>query len=337
MGRWTSLLLRAWRIDSVINTLYREFLGRGPTANELAANTGDLRLAKLPTSLDTLVQRLARHPEASAALGLRRFASAMPHPQGEHPPVVYAVSLGTHCYTSAMMARLSVKRFSTPFDWQFSSLDMVAHCLDDDFCTFLDKSQFEPVPIEKRPEGPNYNHCEHAFYRDRFGVRFVFNHADPTQEKAYAYLVRCVERMRSVLASAERKLFICVTRSTAYSNDALQRMSEALARRTANYELICVVVGPPAPGAFLPLLAPLDGVSGVQLYQLRPLSQMGGVRFDDPVDEVAFVRLLLPYEFKQKPIEFQAAAGGAPTLDGGDRPSSVSRVTVPVPPRSERA
>lgn len=291
MKSWKIELCRAWRVDRLVRTLYREILGRGPADKELAARMLSLNLWRLPESLEGLVRQMVANPESATALDLRRLVAAMPNSE-EARRVNYVVGLGTHCYTSAMLARFGLKRFSSPFDWIFSSLDMVAHCLDDDFRAFLDRSQYLPVPTEQRPEGPDYNHCEHAFYRDHFNVRYVFNHADPTAPETHAYLVRCVDRFRSILSSAEPKLFMCVTRSEGYSIHALQRVGEALARRTSNHDLLCVAVDPPVAEAFLPSLARIAEDSRSLAFKLRPVSQLGGVRFGDPVDEIAIARLL---------------------------------------------
>ena len=52
----------------------------------------------------------------------------------------YFVSLGERCYTSSLLKRNKLKKESYPFDWIFSNLDMILHCIFDNFETFLNKN-----------------------------------------------------------------------------------------------------------------------------------------------------------------------------------------------------
>jgi hypothetical protein len=272
--------------------LFREILGREPTSADLQAFVRQARVTRIPEAVETLLHELLRGPEASFQIGPRLLGQALDPAQADSERVAHAISLGTHCYTSSLLSRLELKPFSTPFDWIFSNLGMIAHCLQDDFRVFLSREYFATVPVEQRVDGPEVNLCEHTFYLKEFGQRFVFNHTDPTTEDGYSYLVRCVERMRRVLASSERKLFVCVVPKSSYSAASLQQLYDALSARTTRFELLGVVVGEPDANALVPTISPLGDVAGVQLYEQRPVSALGGVRFGDPVDEVPIVRLL---------------------------------------------
>ena len=70
------------------------------------------------------------------------------------------------------------------------------------FNTFLDKRYFVPIPDNLRPD-KNANFCDHAFYHENFGVRFIFNHYDVTIDENYHYYVRCVDRFRAALKSSD--------------------------------------------------------------------------------------------------------------------------------------
>lgn len=111
------------------------------------------------------------------------------------------VSLGAFCHTAAVLRRLDMRACSGPFDWVFMSPPAVLHALEDRFRTFLDPSQYEVVADADKVD-PSANLCEHRFYREVYGVRFVFNHHNPTQAKDAQYFARCVSRFEAQLAAA---------------------------------------------------------------------------------------------------------------------------------------
>ena len=58
----------------------------------------------------------------------------------------------SHCLAfllSEAMEQWKIRRWSCPFDWIFSSPDMVTHCLADDFSAFLDVDQYFPAASNK--------------------------------------------------------------------------------------------------------------------------------------------------------------------------------------------
>jgi len=118
-----------------------------------------------------------------------------------------AVSLGGFCHAAQALLQTGLRHAAGPFDWVFSNPGMVAHALHDGFKTFLDPTQFEPVPPEQRTH-PQHMLCHHRFYRDRFGVQHVFNHRSPEKPEVAAYLARAAERLLARMARDERTLFV---------------------------------------------------------------------------------------------------------------------------------
>jgi len=119
----------------------------------------------------------------------------------------YAIPIGSFCHTAMALKRAGLRHFSTPFDWLFSSPDMVAQCLNDDFSCFLDKEQYEPIPLEQRQD-PNSNFCHHRHFKEVFGIHFVFNHHKPYEIHDYQYFQRCVDRFRQSISSSGHKLMV---------------------------------------------------------------------------------------------------------------------------------
>ena len=179
---------------------------------------------------------------------------------------------------------------------------MVAHCLDDDFKTFLDPQYFRPVPAEERRDGPTVNLCDHTYYLQHFGQQFVFNHTDPTSDKGLDYFKRCVDRMRSVLAAQDKKIFVCVTLKGAYTSTLIKAVFDAIARRTKRFELLCLVVEKPDAKAIMPVVEPFAHATGARVFLQYPVSELGGTAFANPIDELPIVRLLRQYVFQLKPI-----------------------------------
>ena len=280
--------------------LYREIFGREPDAEGFLAHVTYLEREKTIAAAESLLHRFLSSPEACSALGPRLFGQNIGGPRYSDDPVSFVVGLGTHCYTGAMLNRQQLRQFSGPFDWLFSNLGMVAHCLDDDFKTFLDPQYFRPVPAEERRDGPTVNLCDHTYYLQHFGQRFVFNHTDPTSDKGWDYLKRCVDRMRSVLSSPDKKMFVCVTLKGAYSSTLIMSVFDAIARRTKRFELLCIVVEKPDVKAVMPVVEPIALATGARVFLQIPLSELGGTAFANPIDELPLVRLLHQYVYEPK-------------------------------------
>jgi len=248
-----------------------------------------------------LLREALERAEAPRELGPRLLGRTPDAPTPDGEPFGYAIGLGTRCFTSAMLRRQQLRAFSSPFDWIFSSPGMITHCLRDDFRTFLAPAYYEAVPPQARVDGPDVNLCDHVYYRDHYGVRFVFNHTDPNTAEGYAYFERCVGRLRRALDARSRPLLVCVMLAYHYEPARVAELFAAVRERNARAELLCVVVEEPQAGALLPALVPLDEVPGVPLYRLHPVSALGGVEFADPIDELPVARLVRRQRFDLQP------------------------------------
>lgn len=87
-----------------------------------------------------------------------------PAPFSGIPIIQHIVRLGVQCLGSFLLKQAGLKRYSGPFDWIFSSVAMVNHCLEDDFKTFLQRSYYRSIPSEERVEFPNGEKCDHTWY-----------------------------------------------------------------------------------------------------------------------------------------------------------------------------
>lgn len=103
-------------------------------------------------------------------------------------------SLGTLCFSSALIKSNNLKNCSYPFDWTFSNPNMIIDCIEDGFKIFLDKSYYINI---------NDTSCGHSMYHPT-----MFFHRNPLiKEDDYNYYVRCVGRFKDLLSNLNTKLF----------------------------------------------------------------------------------------------------------------------------------
>lgn len=245
------------------------------------------RIAQDPAQLEAILREMLREPEArpNAAPALLADASLG---QG-----TTFVSLGTHCFTASLLQRWGLRSWSGPFDWLFASPSMLSHALGDDFETLLDRRQYRPVPPEQRLNGPDVNRVDHALYREKHGVAFVFNHHDVHLDEGHAYLVRCVERLRAQLRADTHKTFLLFRREEATRVQDIVALQQALAARTTNFRL-CVFAVTSGPPAVLPQAELMRTDDTLSLWRYRPCSAWHPLHFESPLDEATVLRLASP-------------------------------------------
>lgn len=157
-------------------------------------------------------------------------------------------SLGTYCQTAEWLIRNNLKEASTPFDWMFSSFAMIQHCIEDDFKSFLDKSQYYVI------ENNHTDHrvCGHHLYRPfidftgQLVIGAVFPHHDPLRnQEDYEHYERTINRFRELIKSDEKKMFFIFYKHFNFKdvNDAVLQsllFTQFLDKHVQNYKLIVV-------------------------------------------------------------------------------------------------
>jgi len=71
--------------------------------------------------------------------------------------MVEFVSIGPYCDTTEILKLFGLRNKSYPFDWIFSSLEIVYHCISDRFQTFLDNKYLLPGKTEHSTRHSVYN------------------------------------------------------------------------------------------------------------------------------------------------------------------------------------
>lgn len=135
----------------------------------------------------------------------RQFRNVAQSVQG-----IEIVSIGDHCLTASVLKNLGLKKASYPFDWIFSDIRMVNHCIQDEFSTFLDRSQHIKI-ADTEKLSPDANFCDHRYYKEHYGVLFAFNHYDVSVDNVYRYYQRCVNRFVKLLNSDTKVIFVCIS------------------------------------------------------------------------------------------------------------------------------
>lgn len=255
---------------------YRTILRRVPESIEVVEEHQE------KSDLRQLVADFLQSPEYAKVAATRGL-------EIELPAATY-IALGVQCFSSSFLRRLGVRHWSGPFDWTFSSLPMIAHCIADDFATFLDRDQYEPVPVEQRPNGPTVNRVQHRFYLSQFGVQFVFNHHDVHLDAGYAYIRRCVDRFRHALVSPGLKVFLVTCRQSPDVVTNLQQLAARISERTQHFRLVAFVIdsGPSPP---LPAIVQLMCEPNLVVYGYSSVSPWGAVSFEDALDEACVARI----------------------------------------------
>jgi len=227
--------------DEFVRTLYLGLLGREPDPLGYAHHLGNLQTASAnPERYAQMAAAFAASTEFAMRLERLRLGAGKNHFLPDLTGVRFEniVSIGSACHAAAALKSARIRKFSTPFDWIFSSPEMVRHCLEDDFASFLDQTHYLPVEVQAR-QSPEINLCHHQLFREKFGVQHVFNHHDPTQERDHAYFVRAVDRFRVLLRSADWKLLVLVSNAP-YLVERLEALVAAFGDVTSNYIVLAL-------------------------------------------------------------------------------------------------
>jgi len=279
-----------------VTNLYSGVLGREPDPSGLSHYLE--RLGSRPHFRDAchVVRAFVSSSEAQAKREADTWTWRSVGPPDQEP-VRALLSLGTHCLTSHALKTFELKKFSGPFDWIFSDIRMVAHCIEDDFNIFLDPQYHEFVPPEKRIV-PDANFCDHRFYRDEYGVKTVFNHYDVTDPAHHAYYARCVARFRQSLRADYRTLLVMLTPEHMVKASDFNRLCDALADYPQAELLVVRACNRPSKfGGEL-----IQRRERHQFHDLNLIGKLGTVSFTHQGDEMMFRHMLNGYKFDLAPL-----------------------------------
>lgn len=107
------------------------------------------------------------------------------------------ISIGENCNSSWYLKETGNKKASFPFDWLFTSPEVIYHIIKDDFVSFLDRKMIE--------ESKDKIRAGHKLYH-----KSIFNHKNPLKnEENYNYYQRAVSRFKEALKEKKNIVFVC--------------------------------------------------------------------------------------------------------------------------------
>lgn len=140
------------------------------------------------------------------------------------------VSIGPYCKTAEFLISYGLKPVSYPFDYIFSSLDIVRDCLEDKFAKFLDKSHYAAGDSENSTKHTYYSkyldtpvllkHHLTCNFSEEYKVSSgnFWNHHDLINKPAdYEAFQRRANRLLDLIKSGEKVVFVyynCYTKDT---------------------------------------------------------------------------------------------------------------------------
>jgi Putative papain-like cysteine peptidase (DUF1796) len=294
-------IIRRIRVRRLIRDLYRAVLGREPDPDGRKTYEGLIRRI----GAERAVPRMLKAFRTSAEYDARSGALAVSYVNSEMAargtelidggPVAHLTSLGSYCLPGNIMRNHGLRRYSLPFDWIFSSPQMIIDCLTDDFSVFLDRRYYRSISESRWNPG-----AEHELYLEKYGIPAVFAHRDPTREEDYLYLTRCVGRFRQLLHSRDPKLFLIMGRPNHDLPNGFPQVLEALARVTTSFVLLGIdVLDPTGDGQCA--LSQIAHIGAHSLYRYLPSSYHAeGAYFPDRIDDWNVLRLVYRYRLALK-------------------------------------
>jgi len=276
-------------------------------------------------------------PPATAAMNIRQvLARGMLDEPRKQEPFAYVMSLGSRCLVARVLRDLDLRRFAGPFDWVYSSPQMVRDCLSNDFCKFLDADMLVA-------QGHSWSHREYSLLLGR-GV--VFPHHEP-RVKDKEFFERSVQRFRLVMPSALRKLFVVVHPVPSMRElDAIRHHGSAeigrlfadlQAHGASNFDLFAVhlVYGNCSEAACGSHQGPVmrlleDTCSGKDrmiLWELHCVGHCTGLNLKAEADEQMLRKLLIGNSKSMRPFDLQPdPLGKSANVGGGGRGESKRRL-----------
>ncbi|CAK9089182.1 unnamed protein product [Durusdinium trenchii] len=216
----------------------------------------------------------------------------------------HVLSLGSRCFVAKTLETMNLRRYAGPFDWIYTTAQLVRHCIEDDFECFLDLEQL-------------YRHGQawgHRRYCQMLKRQILFPHHRPA-DRDREHFQRTVQRWRQVVASEEKKLFVfmplvqskkelqSVRDRESMHGSNLQQVEEllrSLRQRVGNFELLVVYVVEGSSrwrqGATedteLDTTREILQQPELRVYELHCTGGCTGLKFKAPADDLALQSLL---------------------------------------------
>ena len=183
--------------------------------------------------------------------------------------ISFVCSLGNLCHSACILQDMKFKIESYPFDWVFSNFDVITHCLEDNFGTFLNKSCYIDIPKIKSKKV-----CGHRIYGPN-----MFYHRNPRLKCDYDYYLRCVSRFKQLLNKEDHKLFIIINVNMDNTDDNIKNsvidFNLKLSKYTKNYTILYIWHIPSCSSA----THTITQIDNIDFLELNTISRSNGTKF----------------------------------------------------------
>ena len=283
-------------LKSAVASLYRTFLQREPDDQSMLVYVDLLRqfggiagIGQLASVFEQSTERVFRDFMPSCVRQI-----SMNHGSADELNGKTIISLGTHCAPSMLLKKNHLKQFSGPFDWIFSNLAMVRHCLEDGFATYLNP-EFHERELRLNLTGELEATSHHLYYETTLSTPApVFNHRDITDPKHQTYYQRCADLFMSMVRSGDEAYLLHCAYAGVYSLDdyieefrTTARLLNELAPGTS---LVMFYLS--LKGGIIPEVAVLDELGPHRLFRMDTVSVLGALHFHELIDEITLLRAL---------------------------------------------
>lgn len=288
---------------TLLDKLYREILDRPADNGGIETYTRVLQEFNVDAAVPKIVRSLLKSPEylskssQNAHLLLDKISGKGSRTINGRK-VSHIISLGTHCLTGFYLKKYGMKRYSLPLDWLFSSPETVLHCFRDDFRTFLDRENYTSITKQRGSNEPGANH---QFYLEEHGVKDMFAHRDPCSIEDYQYFVAGVDRFRALKRNNEGKLFFMIVRPEYDASKHYAALADCIDALMPNSVFICVQLRVATGQVACHSMRCVEKSTDHAFYEFQPSSTEMGLGFEDPIDDLALMRLIREFDFDLSP------------------------------------
>lgn len=281
-----------------IDSLYKEFLGRGVDPDGLRYHMQHFIRLGFSKGTQCSVNILMNSDEFQINYNSKKKIS---FPSGtkliNNKRIEHVISLGNHCLPAIIMKKYGLKKYSTPFDWIFSSPEMVIDCLNDNFTTFMNPIYLKSI-TQSRKNNDNEPGTSHLLYENKYNLSEIFAHRDITNDNDYSYFVRAIERFNSILRKDDGKIFIMISRPEQMLEKNFSDLACLLNKKTSNFAFYAFQLIQPTrtENKTFASLKMTKSKDSSFLYELTPSVDEGSTgRFDNHLDEAMIISLLSEY------------------------------------------
>ena len=132
------------------------------------------------------------------------------------------ISVGHRCSCAGLLKELGYKQESYPFDWLISKLDVIQHCIENNFVEFMKKENYKVIMCNTinntdnvithlKEEGIYVNRFyqpEQSASKSTFHLRLGINHYDIFSDHGRSYYQRCIHRFKTKMLSTDKKILL---------------------------------------------------------------------------------------------------------------------------------